>query len=208
MPEDSENKDEKINKPVTCAQCGKPALMRENNVPLCIDCCAKVEYIHQLRLTRLVDLLNYNSAQIDSSLGFSISPKMNNFSPQPPSGTLFLNNISIDRSTIGSINTGTIQNLDNTLTIFKDQNQVELADSIKKFTEAVIQSNEIAEEVRQEIIEGISYIADQITKSKQERKSTITKTLLERLPTILQTASGLITLWKQIEPLVISALNQ
>lgn len=207
MYEEPHNSDEKIKKLVPCAQCGRPALMQTNNVPLCIDCLAKLEYIHQLRLSRLVDLINYNSALMDESLGFGISPKMANSRPQPPSGTLFLSNISIDRSNIGTLNSGTIQNLDNALTIIKDQNQGELADSLKKFTEAVIRSNELAKEAQEEIVEGLSFIADQITKPKKDRKSTIIKILFERIPTLLQAVSGLTTLWKQVGPFIISALN-
>lgn len=208
MSKELQKKDEEGKEQVLCAQCGRPALMQEEGVPLCIDCCAKLEYINQIRHSRLIDQLNYNSAKLDADLGLGISsPKMANFRPQPPSGTLFLNNISIDRSTIGIINTGTIQSLDNALTIINDQHQVQLADNLKNFTEAVIQSNELAEEIRQEVIEELSFIADQITESKQERKSATAKTILKHIPTLLQAASSLMALWKQLEPFIISALK-
>ena len=207
MTEEANSQDGQSKQPARCTQCGKPAVIEMSGVPLCIDCYAKVEYVNQLRLSRLIDLLNYTSAQIDASIGFGISPRMANFQPQPPPGALFLNNISVEKSTIGTINTGTIQSLDNAITILSDQQQGELAEALKKFTEAIIQNTELTEAARKEVVESLSFLAEQLSKPRDERKSTLVKTLFERIPTLLKTATDLVTLWKQIEPLILAALN-
>jgi hypothetical protein len=208
MSEDAKDTKNKTEQLAKCSQCEKPAVLQVGNIHLCIDCYTKLEYVTQLRLSRMVDALNYNSAQLDASVGFGISPRMSNFRPQPPNGILFLNNISVEKSNIGTINTGTIQSLDNDITIINEQNQPELADGLKNLTEAVFHNKELNEENRKEIIESLSFIADQISKPKQERKSTIIKTLFERIPALLLTANGLITLWKQIEPFIFAMMNK
>ncbi len=191
-----------------CSQCGKPAMYNVSGHLLCLDCYGKWAYLEDLNLSRLIDELNYNSALMNTTIGFGISPKMANFRAQPPRGTLFLTNISIEGSNIGTINTGTIQGLDNAITFINQQAQPELGNGLKEVAQAVIRTNDLVQEVKQEVLESLSFIADQVSKPKQDRKAVLTKTLLERLPTLLQSATALMDLWQRIEPLIRQALNK
>lgn len=98
-----------------CAQCNKIAIfvVGDGKVPLCIDCYLKLQQAIELEDRRLKEMMNYLTDHIEAAIGlYGILPRFPTSRPIVRQGPLTLNNININRSTIGTINTGEIKNLD------------------------------------------------------------------------------------------------
>ena len=101
-----------------CYQCFKPAMYQVNNqkIPLCLDCYFKFSQINQREIENNERLINFSFDQMDSIVGFGTSgPK---FPPRPQpvyiSGVK-MNNISVNNSVVGTINTGSIETVDQSI---------------------------------------------------------------------------------------------
>jgi hypothetical protein len=193
----------------TCTQCGKPAIVQyDEGMYLCVDCNLKVQQAMHLIYSRLVDQTNFTNAMIEMSVGIpGLSPRI----PRPRSpfegDKLTLNNINVDRSTIGSINTGNIGRLDIAMTQIRNRGESGPVEALRELTEAVLKTQEIAEATKDELVEQISFLAQQIALPKEQRSLTIAKTVFKSLTTSISTAAGLMTLWPKVEPVLRSALG-
>jgi hypothetical protein len=70
-----------------------------------------------------------------------------------------LNNIRVTNSEIGVLNTGTIENVDSTVTVLKTSGNSELAQAVTALSEAVIKSNEISSNQKNQIIKMLPKLA-------------------------------------------------
>lgn len=184
----------------TCTQCGKPAV--SDIIPYCVEhylMHAQATYLHQ---TMIAANLNFLADKISASTGGIIPPTHVNIPPPPFIGSNFtLNNINVSGSTIGAINTGTIRNLDATITIMKGLGESDLAAAVKQLTEAVIASKEIDDSLKNEIAEQLALLSAQATAKAENRSLGVIKSILSGLRGSISVAAGLITIWDKVEPL-------
>jgi hypothetical protein len=202
---------EVIKKVIPCSQCGQhQAMYGYLGQNLCLDCYERADYLHQVQLTRLINMANQAQHEMDQAIGFlpyGPSPQIPNFVPRPPRQTVTLTNFNFDRTNIGSLNTGNIKNLDVALTIMQGADQSELANDIKGLTEAIVASATISEQEKNEVLEYLSFLAQQATVPDDQRSKGIGKGLLERIPTILSAGTALLTLWEKIAPRILELFN-
>ena len=129
-----------------CSQCDKPAVVAYGDIPLCVEHHLKMQQATYLQISMVAAHLNFLQDEMSAGTGFLVPPSYMNIPPPPFIGdSLTLNNISVADSTIGAINTGTIQNLDISIDTMKSQGQNDLAIVIKELTEAVIEDTELNE---------------------------------------------------------------
>ena len=123
--------------------------------------------------------------------------------PEPPhiiqSGGITLNNIQVSNSEIGVLNTGTIENVDATVTVLKMGGNSELALALKALTEAVIKSSEISNAVKNQILELLSAISEEAVVPKEKRKLSVIKTLISEISSILSGISSLTSSWDAVK---------
>lgn len=191
----------------SCQQCGKPPLyvIGPEKIPLCLDCYERHDNILQRQLDENARMLNYLTGQMESVVGLpygSLGPRMAVRSQTQP---VTLNNIHIDRSNIGAVNTGQAGRIDAVVTYTNQAGDPALAQALKYFTQAVIDSKEIDRVTRDAIIEQLSFLASQIATNKKQ--PSVADAVASKLGTLIKTASGLITLWKQLEPLLKSSIG-
>lgn len=114
-----------------CHQCSKPAmhLVGSGNaqVPLCLDCNLKHVQLITMQNDMLERQMNYLTDYMDMVVGLpGLSPKF----PERKNvtiGGITLNNIKIDRSTVGVVNTGSIETVDSAVTVLKQSGDPQLA---------------------------------------------------------------------------------
>jgi hypothetical protein len=191
-----------------CNQCDKPAVVDYNGNPLCVE-----HYTMMIKATH--SILSWQAANLNrlrgeleaEAGGFVKLPQID--IPQNPfmGGNLTLNNISINQSTIGALNTGTIANLDAGITIMNSQGEKGLAQSIKELTEAVINSNEINEQLKNEINEQLEFLVAQATSEPKNRSMGTIKSVLFGLQNSISTVAGLLTIWNSTAPLIKAAFG-
>jgi hypothetical protein len=139
---DARSKFKNENKVDLCSQCGKPAVAKVSNIYLCVEHNLQFEQAEQMQHNRLVDLGNISRQLLYESIFGIVTPPHPSPTYSPfPGDSMTLNNINVDRSTIGALNTGNIASLDIVMTRIHDQ--PELYQAIKNFTEAILNSTEI-----------------------------------------------------------------
>lgn len=196
---------------VACSQCGKPAIGTVNNVPVCVDCNLKVQQAATLQQASLMQHLNYLTDQMESTVGlYGVLPRYK--IPQPVvnqinKGAITFNNINVDRSVIGAINTGNVQQIDVAMSQIKNSSNNELAEAFKNFTEAIINEKQLNKEDKNQLIEQVSFLASQCTAPKEARKPSIVKSVLSNVKDTVTTVVALNTLWDKLYPLIIQLFS-
>ena len=140
-----------------CCQCPRPALLLvgpENaRVPLCLDCNLKFVQITTMQNDMLERLMNYLTDEMDLVAGLpGLSPKF----PERKNvavGGVTLNNIQIDRSTIGVVNTGSIETVDSAVTVLKQSGDSHLATAVLELFQAVLNSQALRADTKAEIVD-------------------------------------------------------
>ena len=98
-----------------CSQCPNNAMYQFDKHPLCLDCYTKVMQVQNQKLTHLAGEINYLSDFIDETVGIPTYARMPKPKPVVDGKKITHNHINVDRSVIGTINTGTINSLNQTL---------------------------------------------------------------------------------------------
>jgi len=192
----------------TCQQCGRPAAVRitddQGELYLCIDCNLKFEHAEALEFQRTAQQLNQVAAEFEAASGLpGLVPRM----PVPPVhavliGNMNVNNINVDNSVIGVLNTGSIKTVDNSVTVLRQSGDEEMALAISKLTQSVIDSADADNESKREIVDLLSVIADEARKPQQERRPAVIRPLLTELATAFSGLAGLSHLWQQYGPMI------
>lgn len=122
--------------------------------------------------------------------------------PAIPSGPMTLNNIKIDNSTVGSLNTGSVRNIDVNLTQLHKAGNDRAKDALQALTQSVIEDRSLAAAQRNELLEQIAYLTSQATAAAPDRKPAIVKATLEMLGKTAATITSLGGAWKVAEPIL------
>jgi hypothetical protein len=150
-----------------------------------------------------MEIINYLTAQMESMVGLpGCLPRFN--IPKPPAviqqkGSITLNNINIEKSVIGAINTGNIGQIDVALSNIKNGGNEELFSVFKEFTEAVLQAKELDDKMKNEIIEQLVVLSSQAALPEEGRKQSIIRMILASIGDYTQHISGLVALLKQLK---------
>ncbi len=179
-----------------CSQCGKKsAVVLIGNNPLCVDCYSKLQQAIQLQSARYLQEINYLTDSIESITGLpGALPRYEIPQPITNQGSLTFNNINVDRSVIGSINTGKVRQIDVTISEIKNSGNEELTKAIKEFIEAVISEAKLNDEIKNQIIELISFLTKQSLLPKEKRQNSVVKALLSNIGNLVSKIAPIVAL--------------
>ena len=192
-------------KKMKCHNCSKPAIVTYNNgkLALCLDCNLKFQQAQELIFRRNVKMLNYLTAEIEAVGGLPrLFPRYKVSSPVYYKGDLVLNNINIQNSNVGVINTGNVESIDVSLTFLKEQGNEEIAELIKILTKEIIKNKDIVENQKNEILEQLAFITEQLSIPKEQRKTSILKTIFATIFTSISGFSNLLEILKKVKKLI------
>lgn len=191
-----------------CSQCDKPAVVYYGDSGLCVEHHLMMQQAAYLQQSMLAAQVNQIRAEIEAGTGMLVRlPRIE--IPKPPfiGDSLTLNNISVAGSTIGAINTGTIQSLDVSITLMRNRGESELAAGVKELTEAILKSNEVQESAKNEITEQLAYLVAQVTAEKNNRSMGVVKSILAGIRNSISVATSLLAIWDKVQPLFQSAFG-
>lgn len=180
-----------------CSQCQNEAMFELEDHPLCLHCYSKYQQIVQARIAALNQELNYIADMMEATTGvYGVMPRYP--VPQPPvmhTGPMTLHNIKVDRSIVGSINTGTIARLDVALGQIGMGGNEELRTALAEFTQAVLADKAIDDNFRNELLERLAFIGSQMAAKPAERQRGIVSAVMTAISLTVQNISTLGTLW-------------
>ena len=193
---------------VKCHQCNTLAMYQvgEQEIPLCLDCYFKLSQIQQQQVENNERMMNYASDQISASVG--LSPMGPRFPPRPKPVVVAgvkLNNIHVSNSVVGTINTGSIGTVDQSITALTNVGEPELAEAVKTLSEAILQSSDLTPNQKNELIESLSVISKEAAAPKEAKRSTVALSLLEKAAKITLAANDITDLCQKWWPVLVAA---
>lgn len=196
-----------------CGQCGRRALYGaqeagDRTIPLCLQCYLVWTQIKASQVDALTRQANILVGQMEFTGGLAPGAL-----PRLPERNVVqvkdvtLNNIRIDNSTIGVINTGHIGAVDAAVTVLRQGGAGSLADAFKELTESVAGAPDLAEDRKAEVIELLSAISTEAVAPPAERRRAVVMPLLERAAALVGGAASLAELWERVRPLIHAAFK-
>ena len=139
-----------------CSQCDRAAMFNYGGVGLCVDHYYKILQADYIRVSMLATHLNFIRGEIEAGVGGIVRLPKLVMPPLPSAGDSWtFNNINVDRSTIGAINTGIVSNLDAGISLMQSQGQDDLAAAIKELAQTIVDTKEISDSLKNEINEQL-----------------------------------------------------
>ena len=191
-----------------CSQCDKQAFARfgDNAVPLCVEHYFTLMKATYLQVSMLASQLNFVRGELEAGSGGLVKfPRMHLPPPTFVEGGLTFSTIKVSDSAIGMLNVGTVKNFKDVefnVELMTNKGQDKLAEAVANLTRAVIESNEITMEAKDEISEQLRFITTQMNVEPEARQKGLIKGILSGLGTTISTVAGLITIWNQVEPML------
>lgn len=182
-------------------------IFSDQKIPLCLHCYSIVVQIQQQQLESQERMLNYLSDEMAFATGIPVGPR---FPPRPRpiiAGRTTLNNISVRDSVVGSINTGTIGSVDVDISVMKKSGNADLSEAFTQLTDAIVNSDELNTDQKNEAIEILSFISHEAVTQKAKRRATTAKSLLSRFKDIISVTGGLTTLWQEWGQVILKLFN-
>ena len=149
---------------------------------------------------RTVRLYNLAARRIGASLGIPVQQITER--QIVPVGGVTLNNISIDNSVVGVLNTGSIETVDAAVTTLNRSGETGIAQALTDLTQAVASNKEATNETKNEILEILSVVSSEATAPKGKRRSTAMKPMLREMATLLGGVASLSLLWDRFGPVL------
>lgn len=188
-----------------CYNCDKNAMFAvgppgETQTPLCLDCYIRYQAVEQQRLDTYERQINFLTSQMEATVGLpSILPRY----PERPrviqTGAVTLNNISIANSQVGVLNTGTIENVDATVSVLNRGGAQTLANALTELVQAIIGNTELDPQNKNQSLELLNELAEQAVAPKEKRKPAVTRALLTEAAAVLGGIGAIAELWQKFQ---------
>ncbi len=187
-----------------CHQCETVAFYRlEGNVGVCLDCYHKITEINNIKFLQHIALANKAADDLDMALGMRIT------GGRVPVAALAMaargadrnvyNNIKINNSTIGVINTGDLAKIDAVITLTKETDIEQIGQKLMELTQAILDSKENQDIEKQELIDLIKLIAEQV---QSGRKKSVILSLFKGIEERIQNIRAAIPIYQTMKSLI------
>ena len=160
----------------------------------------------QIQSQKLADLDRQMDRAIDDMEAvtgiYGLMPRRQVSQPIVHTGPTSYHNIKVDRSVIGTINTGTVQEIISNLNHIQLGTDAKVGEALATFTQSVLADKAIGDVAKQELIDQISTLSAEAATAPNQRKLGVIKAMVS---TIGQTASTITTLsqaWEHLRPIL------
>jgi hypothetical protein len=196
-----------------CCYCDKIAAYRiggsESELLLCLDCRLKLEHANALEFQRTVQQLNFVAAAFEATSGLpGLVPRIP--TPQVPPlqvGSMNVNNFNVDNSVVGVLNAGSIQSVNNAITVLRQHGSDNVANAIADFTQRLVDSTEVDNDTKNRVVEILSAVAEEVAKPETERRRGVIRPLLNEVSTAVSGLADLTQLWREYGVIILSYFN-
>jgi hypothetical protein len=105
------------------------------------------------------------------------------------------------------LNTGNIESVDVSVTSLQQSGDSQLANAIKEIANAIVASNELQAETKNQLIEILSIVSSEATVPPERQRKGAVKVLIEQFKDILSISTQLTQLWSTWGPIIIGAFS-
>ncbi|MGD1014966.1 MAG: hypothetical protein ABR863_00790 [Roseiarcus sp.] len=130
----------------------------------------------------------------------NLTPRMQ--VPDLPPAPLTLNNIRVDRSTVGAINAGEVAGIDVSITVLEQAGNKNVSEALKQLTQAIVDASDISKESKSQTLDQVAYLSEQAAAAAKDRKPGMIKAACAALTQVATTTTALATAWNAAEPIL------
>lgn len=173
-------------------------------MPLCLNCFALMQQTTDRIDEALKEEINYLHDSIDYTIfGFRAGPRYPTKRPVLLSGgTVNHNHIAINNSQVGVLNTGNIKNLNQTIDSLYAASQKELAENIRKFSNAILADENLTDDQKTQVLESLDFITKELFQKSENRKRTIVSTLFGVISKAVELTANTLVVWQALYPML------
>ncbi|MBX4996729.1 hypothetical protein HJB72_01820 [Rhizobium lentis] len=184
-----------------CSQCGRPPVWQVASALLCVDCFHKFEVARTLDFRIAAIGMNYAAAEMDRLAPFGgMSPRIQ--VPEIPRGATILNNIKVDNSVVGAINTGNVESIDVNISYLKKAGGDEVSAALVELTEAIASAKDIDDSQKRSLIDQVEFVSEQAVKGAEGRRPGMISAALSALDSTAKATASLSAIWNSIHPIL------
>lgn len=111
--------------------------------------------------------------------------------------------ITINNSSIGSFNTGSLKNVDISIGNLANNGNNGIATDIKTLVEAIVNHESIDDKQKNTLVEQIAFISGETIKNEVMRNKTVGKSILDTLNTALSVIPQINEIWQKLFPAIL-----
>ena len=119
---------------------------------------------------------------------------------------MVLNNIRVENSVVGVLNTGDVKSIDSVVTTVRAKGDEKLAATLRDFTQVVLDAQDLPQESKNEVLSHLSFLSQQIVTEPKHAPS-VMRSILSGIERGIHAAASLVTLWPLLYPLLKVALS-
>ncbi len=171
--------------------------------PLCLHCFSKIQQMEAQQQADRMVMMNYLLDSIDQTTGIPSSARFR--VPQPVINNRpviqqknMTNNIKIDNSVVGAVNTGTINSLNQSLNTVDPK----LANALKLFSESVLVAAELDDKEKTAVLENAAFVTEQVGIPADTRKTSMIRNAYQAIRETVSVSASLTTIWRAIGPVL------
>jgi hypothetical protein len=174
-----------------------------NGVLICLEC------MDRFQLEQTAARIHFLLGKVESIAGVpygGIGPHVQ-IPRVPDRQPITFNNIRVDRSVVGAINTDQAQAIEAALSHAKQSGDPVFSELFQELAQAVLDNSELDQAKRKAIIEQLSFLISQLLAKPQQKRPAIVGAVLKSVTEALSAFSSLVTLWEKLQPLLRQALS-
>ena len=120
----------------------------------------------------------------------------------PATGPVTLNNIKLDNSVVGAINTGNVRDIDVNLNQLHTAGLDKLKDAISALAQAVVDDKQATADEKNALLEQVAFLSSQATAAMQERKLGMIRAAMGAIASTATAITSISGAWQACEPLL------
>jgi hypothetical protein len=196
----------------SCTQCGKPAVIKSDEVSLCVDCFAKYQdaltkqqLANQQQTALLMSMINYMDRHMWAQIGMMPPNQIEIPSLVSSLGDqIVTNTFNIANSVIGVLSAGqqnSLRNIAVNLQGLQAPQTQEVAAALKAVAEAIAESAELAIEAKTEALEYLEELSAQAARQPAQRsKPSALRAIVASLHSLLAAGGAAAEVWSTWGP--------
>jgi hypothetical protein len=173
-------------------------------ISLCLDCKLKLDQSIAIQQDLVERNLNYLAAEVESITGLPGTVPRYPMRQVVRADQVTQHNVSVSNSSIGVLNTGSLQMVNSAAVSLSQGGQKELSDAIKTLADGIARNTQVTKEVQDKALEILSFISSEATVSSEKRRRFAIRPLLQELANLCSGVAGLAQLWQQFGPMITS----
>lgn len=190
---------------IRCSQCDNQAMWQVEGNPLCLRCYSQFIEVNTKQIRVLASLANQAVDDMEAIAGLphgSLGERLH-IPPSPPTintGPNTYNNIQVDNSVVGSINTGSIKKLDIMMSAMQGEDNQELADMFQNLTQAILDATDLEQSDKDSALECLSFLSEEACTPETNRRLTMGRAAISKLEQILSNVGSMASVWSVAKP--------